>query len=78
MKYPVVEGRDFDERDREVAPCAAIVNEAFARRYFAPDGRALGRHLIKYGSQQPNQLCEIVGVPSVPISIETLSPNSLM
>jgi predicted permease len=62
MKYPVVEGRDFDERDREVAPCAAIVNEAFARRYFAPDGRALGRHLIKYGSQPPNQLCEIVGV----------------
>jgi predicted permease len=62
MKYPVVEGRDFDERDREGAPCAAIVNEAFARRYFAPDGRALGRHLIKNGSQQPNQLCEIVGV----------------
>jgi putative ABC transport system permease protein len=58
MKVPVIEGRDFDESDREGAPCVAIVNEAFARRYFAPEGRALGRHLIK----PQGQLCEIVGV----------------
>ncbi len=62
LKIPVVEGRDFDERDREGAPCVAVINEAFARRYFAPEARALGRHLIKYRWQQPNQLCEIVGV----------------
>jgi predicted permease len=62
MKIPVVEGRDFDERDRQGAPCVAIINEAFARRYFAPEGRALGKHLIQYRDQQPNQLCEIVGV----------------
>jgi predicted permease len=58
MKIPVVEGRDFDERDREGSPCVAIVNEAFARRYFAPEARALGRRLIK----SRDQLCEIVGV----------------
>jgi putative ABC transport system permease protein len=61
MKIPVVEGRDFDERDREGAPCVAIVNEAFARRYFAPESRALGKHLIK-SRRQPDQLCEIIGV----------------
>jgi putative ABC transport system permease protein len=61
MKIPVVEGRDFDERDREGAPCVAIVNEAFARRYFAPEGRALGRHLIKRW-REPAQLCQIIGV----------------
>jgi predicted permease len=62
LKIPVVEGRDFDERDREGAPCVAVVNEAFARRYFAPEARAIGGHLIKYRWRQPNQLCEIVGV----------------
>jgi putative ABC transport system permease protein len=62
MKIPIVEGRDFDERDRENAPCVAIINEVFARRYFAPEGRALGKHLIKFRWQKPNQLCEIVGV----------------
>jgi putative ABC transport system permease protein len=62
MKIPLVMGREFDERDREGAPCVAIVNEVFARRYFAPEGRAIGRHLIKSRGQEPDQLCEIVGV----------------
>jgi macrolide transport system ATP-binding/permease protein len=61
MKIPFVEGRDFDERDREGAPCVAIVNEAFARRYFAPEGRALGGRLINRW-RDPVQRCEIVGV----------------
>src|SRR6185436_15987766 len=46
MNIPIVQGRDFDERDRAGAPCVAVVNEVFSRRYFA-DGRALGRHLSK-------------------------------
>jgi predicted permease len=61
MNIPITQGRDFDERDRDGAPCVAVVNEALARRYF-PDGRALGKHLIKSGGQQTKQLCEIVGV----------------
>jgi macrolide transport system ATP-binding/permease protein len=61
MNIPITNGRDFDERDREDAPCVAVVNEAFARRYFA-GGRALGKHLIKHAGQRPDQLCEIVGV----------------
>jgi predicted permease len=61
MNIPITQGRDFDERDRDGAPCVAVVNEALARRYFA-GGQALGKRLIKYGWQQPNQFCDIVGV----------------
>ncbi len=61
MKIPVVQGRDFNERDRNGAPCVSVVNEAFVRRYFA-DGRALGKHLTKFESESERQSCEIVGV----------------
>jgi putative ABC transport system permease protein len=61
MNIPITQGRDFDERDNDGAPCVAVVNEALARRYFA-GGRALGKHLTKFREQQPNQFCEIVGV----------------
>jgi macrolide transport system ATP-binding/permease protein len=60
LNIPIVQGRDFDERDRDGAPCVAVVNEALAQRYFA--GRALGKHLTKSAWQQPNQYCEIVGI----------------
>jgi macrolide transport system ATP-binding/permease protein len=61
MNIPITQGRDFDERDRDGAPCVAVVNEALARRYFA-GGQALGKHLTKFGGNQPDQLCQIVGV----------------
>jgi macrolide transport system ATP-binding/permease protein len=61
MEIPVVQGRDFNERDREGAPCVAAVNESFERRYFS-DGKALGKHLTKLGSSQQKQSCEIIGV----------------
>jgi len=61
MNIPIVQGRDFNERDRDGAPCVAAVNEAFVRRYFA-DGRALGKHLTKLQWKAADQSCEIVGV----------------
>jgi predicted permease len=61
MNIPLVQGRDFDERDRDGAPCVAVVNESFERRYFA-GGRALGRHLTKFDSSSSRPSCEIVGV----------------
>jgi putative ABC transport system permease protein len=44
MGVPLRKGRVFDERDREGAPPAVIVNEAFARRYLAGE-EALGKRL---------------------------------
>ena len=61
MKIPIVQGRDFNEHDRDGAPCVAVVNEAFVRRYFA-DGRALGKHLTKVQWKKADESCEIVGV----------------
>lgn len=62
MNVPVVQGRDFDERDRDGAPCVAIVNEAFTQRYFG-GASPLGKHLAKQnGRSAEKQWCEIVGV----------------
>lgn len=63
MKVPIVQGRDFDDRDREGAPCVAIVNEAFIQRYFV-GGIALGKHLTRRegGREARKESCEIVGV----------------
>jgi macrolide transport system ATP-binding/permease protein len=61
MNIPIVLGRDFNERDRDGAPCVAAVNESFVRRYFA-DGKVLGKHLTKLAYKAESQSCEIVGV----------------
>jgi macrolide transport system ATP-binding/permease protein len=62
MRVPFVQGRDFEERDREGAPCVAVVNEAFGDRYFR-GSNSLGKHLMKYGGENaPRIPCEIVGV----------------
>jgi predicted permease len=63
LRIPIVAGRDFDSRDREGAPCVAIVNEVFARRYFG--GRSpLGKQIAKFESfRKPTRTgCAIVGV----------------
>jgi ABC-type antimicrobial peptide transport system permease subunit len=70
---PILEGRRFDADDRRDAPGVAVVNETFARRYFA-GGRALGRSLtlpvnafrmnnfgFQYGELVPDRF-EVVGV----------------
>jgi predicted permease len=46
MRIPLVEGRDFTERDDSQSPPVVIINETFARRYFQgqePVGRQLHR-----------------------------------
>jgi len=57
---PIREGREFGADDRPGAPKVAIVNEAFARKYF-PDGRALGRRIGPGGTRGPADFT-IVGV----------------
>jgi putative ABC transport system permease protein len=64
LKIPVARGRAFDERDNQHAPPVVIVNETFARRYFAGT-EALGQHIIIEGEQGDNALPpprEIVGI----------------
>jgi predicted permease len=58
---PVVEGRDFDERDGPNSPRVVIVGEEFARRFFRgedPLGKRLSIPLDKGG----DTYCEVVGV----------------
>lgn len=51
-------GRAFDTRESEQSPCAVVVTEAMARRFF-PGENPLGQRLI-FGSQQTIR-CEIIG-----------------
>jgi predicted permease len=52
----LLEGRPFDDRDRENTPKVAIVNRTMAERYF-PERSAVGRH---FGYGTPD--VEIVGI----------------
>jgi putative ABC transport system permease protein len=57
-------GRPFDDRDTQHAPPVMIVNETFARRYFAGT-EALGQHVIIEGEGGDNAVPparEIVGI----------------
>lgn len=59
MQIPILSGRAIDERDREGAQRAAVVNEVFAKKYLAgvsPIGRHFGFH------QKVQTDMEIVGV----------------
>ncbi len=61
MGIPLRAGREFSERDDGAAPKVVVVNEAFAKRYFA--GRdAIGRRLMRGASNHPVLDHEIVGV----------------
>ena len=56
VRTPVLLGREFDGRDTETARKAAIVNESFARYFFAAQS-PLGRRITSVGVAY-----EIVGV----------------
>ena len=57
----MLEGRDFRNTDAKGAPKVAIVNEKFARRYFA-GGNALGRHVGMGGDPGTPTDIEIIGI----------------
>jgi putative ABC transport system permease protein len=50
---PLLEGRDFDDRDRGERPSAVLLSESLAKKLF-PDESAIGRRIGQFG--------EIVGV----------------
>jgi putative ABC transport system permease protein len=57
----ILAGRDFDGRDRTGAQNVAIVNEAFAARYFGA-ASPLGQTLIETNSPTDRRSVEIVGL----------------
>jgi predicted permease len=59
MRTPILRGRALDERDRAGAPPVAVVNEAFARRFW-PGRDALGRRFSLDGDEGP--WVEVVGI----------------
>jgi predicted permease len=61
LRVPILAGRSFQEQDTHSGVRTAIVNEAFAKRYF-PDTNPIGRHLAFADS--PATSIEIVGVVS--------------
>jgi predicted permease len=64
LDVPIVWGREFVRGDTEGAPCVAIINEAFARRYFGGVENTGGRRLARYveGRKPSREMCDIVGV----------------
>jgi predicted permease len=60
MGIPLVQGRDFNVKDKLGAPKVAVVNESFARKYF-PNENPLGRRFGLGLSEGPLDT-EIVGV----------------
>jgi putative ABC transport system permease protein len=62
MKIPLEQGRVFSDADNAAAPPVAIINQAFARRYF--DGKdPFGQHLLigRGLNDQPRRVVGVVG-----------------
>ncbi len=57
---PLLEGREFTERDDAQAPAVAIVSQSFADRFF-PEGRAVGKTLRRTAADGVSD-AEIVGI----------------
>jgi predicted permease len=60
MGTKIIAGRDLDDRDTMDAPKAAVVNQAFVRRFMKNGENIVGRHMSQ-GSGGPLDI-EIVGV----------------
>ena len=60
MRIPLLKGRAFNERDREDAPRAVIVNQALANRFW-PNEEAIGKRL-GFRSADPQLWHEVVGI----------------
>src|ERR1019366_1675426 len=61
LAIPVMLGRDFSDRDDKGTPQVAVVNERFAKRYFA-DRSPVGLHVGMGGNPGTKTDIEIVGV----------------
>jgi predicted permease len=60
MELPIVRGRGFAETDEGGRPKVAVVNQAFARRYFGAED-PIGRQIV-FSSLNDDSRAEVVGV----------------
>lgn len=61
LGIPILRGRELLESDRTGAPESCVINEGFARRFFA--GRdPIGRGITSLDDDQSRQTCRVVGV----------------
>jgi putative ABC transport system permease protein len=62
LQIPLLKGRDFDSDDDQKSPWVAIVNEAFAERYW-PGEDPVGKRLLTEGGseERPRQIVGVVG-----------------
>ncbi len=60
LTVPLLQGRDFDQREADGEAWSVIINETMARRYW-PDGDALGKR-IKVGPAEAEPWLTVVGV----------------
>jgi putative ABC transport system permease protein len=59
VRTPLVEGRDFTDRDGAEAPPVVVVNQEFARRFYGGEREAVGK---RFRFAQGTPLMEVVGV----------------
>jgi predicted permease len=57
---PILRGRGISERDRETSRHVAVINEAFARKFFKNED-PIGKHFGRFGTGSESQY-EIVGI----------------
>ena len=56
LHIPILQGREFNDRDIDTAPCVAVVNDSMAHKYW-PKGNVVGSQI-----QVGKRSCEVVGV----------------
>jgi predicted permease len=59
VRTPLIQGRDFTERDDAAAPPVVIVNQEFARRFYGSESNALGK---RFRFAQGTPLMQIIGI----------------
>src|SRR5262249_35137816 len=60
LKSPVIQGRDFEDRDKAGAPFVAVINETMAKKFW-PNESPIGKRIrMDYVPDEPAR--EIVGV----------------
>lgn len=60
LRTPILQGREFNDRDTAAGPPVVIINQTMAKRYW-PNESPIGRHLtLDYVPNEPSR--EIVGV----------------